>query len=103
MSCGPQCFDRNTSMLVPAVFAVLMKMNLYLWDRIITHIGNAWNAFGVVFGSLPKTDASASWLRTRRCVPQTRATESCTINSPTRTDDLFSETFFVRSHSKNGR
>jgi len=22
-------------MLVPAVFAVLMKMNLYLWDRII--------------------------------------------------------------------
>src|SRR6266446_7630004 len=61
MSCGPQCLDRNTSILVPAVFAVLIKMNLYLWDKIIEHcrsartslhgVGNlpAW----MVFGKLP--------------------------------------------------
>ena len=58
MSCGPQCLDRNTSILVPAVFAVLMNMNLYLWDKIIEHcrsartslhrVGNlpAWTVFG---------------------------------------------------------
>src|SRR5258705_11433007 len=58
MSCGPQCLDRNTSILVPAVFAVLIKMNLYLWDKIIEHcrsartslhgVGNlpAWTVFG---------------------------------------------------------
>src|SRR5438552_8498019 len=58
MSCGPQYLDRNTSILVPAVFAVLIKMNLYLWDKIIEHcrsartslhgVGNlpAWTVFG---------------------------------------------------------
>src|SRR5216117_2790283 len=35
MSVAPQWFERKTSILVPAVFAVLMKMNLYLCDRII--------------------------------------------------------------------
>src|SRR5580765_1245197 len=39
MSCGPQCFERKTSILEPAVFAVLIKMNLYLWDRIIEEWG----------------------------------------------------------------
>ena len=32
---GVQCGDKKTSMLVPAVLTVLMKMNLYLWERII--------------------------------------------------------------------
>src|SRR5207247_8451883 len=32
---GTQCFDRKSSMLVPAVYAVLIKMNLYLWESII--------------------------------------------------------------------
>ena len=32
---GPHCFDRKTSMPVPAVFAVLIKMNLYLCEMII--------------------------------------------------------------------
>src|SRR5438552_18127290 len=61
MSCGPQCLDRNTSILVPAVFAVLMKMNLYLWDKIIDHCRSAHTSLHrvgnlptlTVFGKLP--------------------------------------------------
>src|SRR5712692_9645768 len=41
VSRSPQCGDRNTSMLVPAVFTVLMKMNLYLWEMIMARAEGA--------------------------------------------------------------
>jgi hypothetical protein len=39
----PQNFERAISMLVPAVFVVLKKINLYLWEIITTIFENNTN------------------------------------------------------------
>ena len=66
-------------MLVPAVFAVLMKMNLYLWDKIIEE---CWSAY--------------------LATPRLQLADVNGFRQAAVADDLFSETFPLHSYSENG-
>ena len=90
-------------MLVPAVFAVLMKMNLYLWDRII----HQWHSADIAARrqladtkGCPQAGEN-NWLLASAS-PDSRG-RMMHVDSATRADDFFSEMFPVRSHSQNGR
>jgi hypothetical protein len=100
-------------MLVPAVFAVLMKMNLCLWDKIMRRAGKSAITSHyacddklpvlVVSCAAPFRQGQSKCGSPRRPLNRIRGIHARTVNSTSHADDLFSEPFPFRSHSEDSR
>ena len=79
-----------------------MKINLYLWDRIIDDWHSADTAARRQLADTKgyRQASENNWLVTSAS-PDSRG-RMMHVNSVTRADDFFSEMFPVRSHSQDG-